>query len=394
MTGTCICPYCLGKFKLREVCFRCLGQITGLDTNHRCKVRLDERLASYIGSQGPAMLGPVFSADGSKRKARCPDCGVETYTRVCPACHNDLPADFGQINARIIALIGGKESGKSTYITVLVHELRHRVGDAFDASVEAMDDRTIRIYRERFEDVLYRRRVMLLTTQPAAVDTNYPLLYRFTTRRHGLIGDRNRSGSLVLFDTAGEDLQSRESIDLHLRYLAAADGIVLLIDPLQIDSIRHMVGGETPLPGQNTPPDEIVSNVTQLIRSARAMKPSARIRIPMAVVVTKIDTLWPHVPPGSYLRRRSEHTEAVDERDLIELSDEMQSRLQQWEGGLLGRQLSQNYSDYRFFAVSALGAPPDEEKVAAHGVSPFRVEDPVLWLLAREGMVPTQRAKP
>jgi len=81
-------------------------------------------------------------------------------------------------------------------------------------------------------------------------------------------------------------------------------------------------------------------------------------------------------------------------RRLLELNDEMQSRFQQWEGGLLSRQLSQNYSDYRFFAVSALGAPPVEEEVAAHGVSPFRVEDPVLWLLAREGMIPTQRAKP
>ena len=49
-----------------------------------------------------------------------------------------------------------------------------------------------------------------------------------------------------------------------------------------------------------------------------------------------------------------------------------------------------NYSDYRYFGVSALGAEPDYEtyNVAPGGVQPHRVEDPVLWLLSKAGTVP------
>lgn len=389
-----VCPYCFQRFQLRDVGFRCLAQLTGQRTNVRCEIGLDQPLATYIGSPGPANLGPVFSADGSKRKATCPNCGVETYTRVCPTCHNDLPPDFGQIGTRIIALIGAKESGKSTYITVLIRELRHRVGSAFGASVEAMDDRTIRTYKGRFEDVLYRQHVMLPTTQPASVDTNYPLLYRFSSKHRGLVRTHTRSSSLVLFDTAGEDLQDRESIDTHVRYLKEAHGIVLLIDPLQIDAIRELVGADVTVPLKDTPPDEIVTNITQLIRSARGMKADARIRTPIAVAFSKIDALWPLVPPGSRLQQRSDHAGAFDERDRTELNDEIESLLDKWEGGLLSRHLEQHYSHYGFFGLSSLGAAPIAAAVPAHGISPFRVEDPVLWLLAKTKIIPSRRPRP
>ena len=48
-----------------------------------------------------------------------------------------------------------------------------------------------------------------------------------------------------------------------------------------------------------------------------------------------------------------------------------------------------NYKDFRYFGVSALGAEPDYENatVAAGGVRPHRVEDPVLWLLSKAGTV-------
>ena len=51
-----------------------------------------------------------------------------------------------------------------------------------------------------------------------------------------------------------------------------------------------------------------------------------------------------------------------------------------------------NYSDYRYFGVSALGAEPDYAGgvVAPGGVQPHRVEDPVLWLLSKTRTVPAQ----
>lgn len=393
MTGRVVCPYCFEDFKQRETMFRCLAQLTGRGTGTRCELEVDAQLAAYIGSPGPANLGPVFGADGSRRKAACPTCGVDTYTRICPSCHNDLPPDFGEVGAHIIALIGAKESGKSTYITVLVHELRQRVGAALNASVEAMDDRTIRRYAERFEKGLYRDHVMPPPTQPASVDVNYPLLYRLSTRRRGLLGDRPRSSALALFDTAGEDLESRASIDTHVRYLARADGIVVLVDPLQIEAVQQLVGERNALPAKNTPPDEIVANVTQLIRSGRGLGAGNLVKTPLAVAFSKLDALWPHLPAGSRLQQRADHAGGFDERDRLELSDEIQARLDAWEGGMLGRHIDQNYAVSSFFAFSAIGDEPVAKRVPSHGVSPFRVEDPVLWLLSRFGVVPVKAAK-
>jgi len=297
------------------------------------------------------------------------------------------------VQTHIIALIGAKESGKSTYITVLIHELRHRVGAALNASVEAMDDRTIRRYAERFEKVLYRDQVMPPPTQPASVDVNYPLLYRFSTKRRRLLGERTQSISLALFDAAGEDLESRASIDTHVRYLGEAEGILLLVDPLQIEAVQHLVGSGSRLPTRNTPPDEIVANVTQLIRSARGLAATDRLTTPLAVAFSKIDALWPHVPAGSRLQQRSDHSGGFDERDRLELNDEIQSLLDTWEGGLLRRHVEQNYTDFSFFAVSAIGDEPVGQRVPPHGISPFRVEDPVLWLLARLKAIPVKAAK-
>ena len=44
---------------------------------------------------------------------------------------------------------------------------------------------------------------------------------------------------LSFFDTAGEDLITADSLARNARYLASADGIILLLDPLQMKARGH-----------------------------------------------------------------------------------------------------------------------------------------------------------
>jgi Double-GTPase 2 len=346
-----------------------------------------------MGARGPATLGPVFAANGNRLTATCPACKTETSKRVCPECHNELPTYFDEIDRAMVGLVGPVWSGKTVYITVLVHELRNRVGAAFGAAVDPMDDRTIRRYRDEFEAELYGQGQLLAKTQLGAPDRNYPLLYRMTTSRRTLLGARSRSTSLVLFDTAGESFHTRDSVDLHARYVGAADGLVVLVDPLQFAGVRALLDGTVALPPRVEPPDQVLANVSAQIRASRLLRADRKIPTPVAVVISKVDVLWRHLPDSSLLRRRSEHDGYFDDQDRLELHDEIRARLQDWEGGLLDRHLQHNYAQYSYFGISSLGAMPNSMRVDRGLVSPFRVEDPVLWFLSKFGFVPTMKRR-
>ena len=189
-----------------------------------------------------------------------------TTKRVCPECHNDLPGGYDSIGGRIIALVGPKTSGKSTYVTVLIRELRERVGEYFGAAVNAMDDRTAARYETAHAE-LFKEGHLPPMTPPSSLDLTYPQLYKVTIPRRGMLGSRSLSSALVFFDTAGEDLESAESTARNVSYLAQADGIILMVDPLQFATVHDALSGSVEnMPRPGTPPDRIVAIIGQLIR--------------------------------------------------------------------------------------------------------------------------------
>ena len=80
---------------------------------------------------------------------------------------------------------------------------------------------------------------------------------------------------------------------------------------------------------------------------------------------------------------------AYDNADGQAVHEHMLALLHEWNAQDIDTHMRLNYSDFRYFGVSALGAEPDYENhtVAAGGVRPHRVEDPVLWLLSKAGTV-------
>ena len=87
-------------------------------------------------------------------------------------------------------------------------------------------------------------------------------------------GSPARPALLSLFDPAGEDLLSQQSAEQNARYLAAADAIVLLLDPLQMPAARKLAAAGTRLPspprGAADTPVSVLQNITDLVlRTAR-----------------------------------------------------------------------------------------------------------------------------
>jgi double-GTPase-like protein len=375
--------------------FRCLNPNPA-----QCPPEPDSLLAAYQRLSVPPKLGRVFSATtGLWRRpsvVAC-QCGVKTSKLICPCCHNDLPSQFGSTAVHTIALIGAKESGKSHYIAVLVNELTNRVGMAFNASLNALDEQTIRRYRQDFRRWIYVDRVTIpptVTARQQGSSVRYPLTYRFSIKlRRWLPFNGLKVSSLVFFDTAGEDLDHIDQMSTETKYLANSDGIIFLLDPLQIPAVRHLLTKSATLPQENTDPQDIVGRAATLIRQMSGLSPTEKIKTPVALAFSKIDVVRPLFEPGSPVHQASSHNGQFDIVDGQQMSENMRAYLSQWIGPGLDLFMQHNFENYSYFGISALGAQPDTQGRLASGVAPFRVEDPLLWILFRLGLVQGRRRR-
>ena len=395
------CPYCYEEISEAEIQFRCTGQLSR--AGNRCPVAVDELLRDRTGFSGA--LPPPFTADGRLSAASCPTCGVESTIRICPVCHSRLPVHFGKLPSRLIVPVGAKEAGKSVFMTVLVHELMHRTGQQLNAAITGADDFTRQRYVRDYENPMYRESKLLRPTTAPETPNRAPLVFRFTTgdpreqnRRLGRAGPRRRGEPqrtlLSFFDTAGEDLRSQRSVEQNVRYLGAADGILLLLDPLQMDGAKELAAPGTRLPTPGTTDDEpanVLENVTELLLSRTGRGPGGQISKPLAIVFTKMDALLHDLRETSPLRRPAPTTPYFDEQDGRAVHTEMQRLLARWNGSRIDKIAQLNYRRYRYFGISALGeSPTPDNRVPTRGIRPYRVTSPILWILAQFGTIPVK----
>lgn len=203
-------------------------------------------------------------------------------------------------------------------------------------------------------------------------------------------GRRLRSTTLSFIDSAGEDFNRLEDA-YSLQYLTACDGLVVALDPFGLPGARASIT----LPpraadkSSDSDPLQVLERVTEVLRTEHGIKRKKRIKVPLAVVFTKIDAFFPTLSEGNPVLASSGSAHCYDEADGLSVHEHMRSLLREWGADDVDLHLRLNYDDFRLFGVSALGAQPiyAEERVAPGGVRPHRVEDPVLWLLAKEGMV-------
>jgi Double-GTPase 2 len=395
------CPYCYEEISARQIWFRCTGRLSR--SGRRCAVEVDPVLRARTGFT--EALPPAFADDGRQNSAPCPECGDETTIRICPVCHSRLPVHFGKVPSRLIVPVGAKEAGKTVFMTVLVHELMHQTGQRLNAAITGADDSTRERFTRDYEQPMYRDGKLLApTTTAAGTPHRPPLVFRFTTegpRPRAAASSLGRLGRgepqrtlLSFFDTAGEDLQSSRSMEQNVRYLGAADGILLLLDPLQMPGARGLAAAETRLPTPGSTDDEpanVLENVTDLIMAARVKKPNDRIDKPLAIVFTKMDSLLGDLKDTSPLLRPPPQTPYFDDRDSLEVHTEMQRLLARWNGSRIDQIAQLNYRHYRYFGVSALGeSPTPDNRVSGRGIRPYRVTSPILWILAQFGIIPVK----
>ncbi|HRC84778.1 MAG TPA: GTPase domain-containing protein [Thermoanaerobaculia bacterium] len=340
-------------------------------------------------------MGRVLPPGGTfGQKALCPACQQTTSKRLCPHCHMEQPHTIGRYRSLIFALIGAKEAGKSHYLAVLIEQIRKHVGPSLGLLLEPMNDATIRRYRHDFYDRLYQHGAVIEATQSALANgrVQMPLVYSLTLTRQTAAGKPRIWGvvTLVFFDTAGEDLDDEDVMATVNKYIYRADGIVLLLDPLQLKRVRARLNGALSLPEVNTESETILVRTTKLIRLGRGQALTTCIRAPLAVAFSKFDAVESLLDPQLQLHSNSNHREGFDVDDFEAVNAEMQALLEQWDSGVIPQEASTHYRKFGFFGVSALGCQPLSNGHVPR-ILPRRVEDPFLWLLYCHRLIPARR---
>ena len=313
--------------------------------------------------------------------------GEKLLDKVCPKCEGRLPYTAGEQTDVIIGLVGAKFSGKSHFVATLLDRLEGPVGKAFDASLMHIDDATVTRRTREFQEPLCHG-LELPVTDPDAP----PLLYNFTVPVQGNRGSY-RHVTLVLCDTAGENFDKQDDVTERTKFLSYASGLILLVDPLQTTPVRQMLPATVKLPTQMTAPNVILGRVVQELTKRGLIDVASRGRqrklaTPVAVAFAKCDTLRDAyvIDPHCLWSQDIRHEGRYDLSLHNDVNGMFSEYLHQWDLAAWNT-IRTHFENFAFFGVSATGCASDEKGRYAR-IAPWRVEDPLLWLLYQLGIIP------
>jgi hypothetical protein len=317
--------------------------------------------------------------------------GQRLTRKLCPKGH-ELPHTAGLQESLIVGLVGGPASGKTHYVATLVSRMMGILHPHFSAAINSANDYTTDRYANEFYARLFKQHVPFAPNPPDV--TPPPLVYDLTFSGQGQEGGGGRGVDLVLYDTAGEHFtKDPQRMRATLQYLSAASGIVFLIDPLQIDAVRAEIPTEL-LPDKNpeAEPQNIVSRILKLMEDEKLIAEKTKISVPVAVAFSKCDILRDRglIESNRFWNMPQAHHKGGFDLELHEdIGGMLGEYMMQWHPGFCGL-LSTRFARHAFFGVSATGCSVDPSTGKYPRVSSWRVEDPILWLLAEMGVLRTK----
>lgn len=396
------CPHCFTPVREDVAFYVCAGSCESIDDT-----RFTERHGVPVKSKPitVAKKAPEGKRWEAPLSQPCRTCRGATH-RACVTCHYPFPEGWMDGEAICLAVAGAVSTGKSVYIAVMVRELAEMVVEmGYSLSpVETVLTSGREHYKTKYEEQLLKARNMLSGTQKvdgAQADAfdQHPLILNLG------IPVRNKKGSvyLVIRDVAGEDLEAAGDTP-YLRFYRNASMVLFMFDPTQINEVQAELKGlvdETNNNNLGAPAKEVIDKVLRLSSGGNVM---------LGVAFSKFDTLQEigvknmATPRGRKLSsagatfNREPEVLGVnaprtkyDDIDGGLLSAEVRSMLMDLGARELVNQLERPPSgariDHRFFALSALGASPENRQVNPQGIAPFRVLDPIKWVLFRHGVV-------
>lgn len=345
-----VCPFCCATFYRTGLKYRC--------TSNACEDRRKSNASKNNTS---------FKAEFSLRvwkmfSPQCPYCSNNVRT-VCPKCKETLPEKYVKGDGMVISIIGAKNSGKTTYMTVLYRELV-KIWPAID-DVNQFDIRILKNEKKinDFIKQLYDIKDRILNT---GKNDNFAFQ----------IEAGKKKVTLLFTDPPGEWFMEAEN--QNMSYLSHSDAYILLFDATEFNN------------KDNTNRENSANNVMNSF--LRWIKVKKSKRKPLAIVFNKYDqATWFTKDKISTIDQEGANIHVMEQR-----SGQIQQFIKENHSAAnFFNMLFRNYmGSVTFFEVSTLGSDHTSKEFKDKGPQPYRVMDPFLWILAQKKFpIKTKKSK-
>lgn len=346
----------------------------------------------------------------------CMTCSEASSQEVCPFCYGDIPNEWRHGDIVKLTVAGARGAGKSVYITVLIETLR-RFATAMGWSMGYATGSTKNVFeREYYEPTFGKNRLIQGTRGLDSADAYQrdPMVWRINK------GGTNKPLYIVIRDVAGEELEGAAQPVKKFEYFERADLTVFLFDPMRLDNVVHLLNGVIP-----TVDEKRLGTTAQGVLPCLLAQMNEYSGL-FAMVVAKFDAIQQltvadnvhvnaianpaamfnrdntFVSPAVFKRKNTENASKPAEGGTQVISTErftyecelLDQEIRSLLGALNEQALTQQVENtlgyrrvpIRHFAVSSLGDTPEHEnQLTVRGISPFRVLDPLLWVLMEKG---------
>ena len=442
-----ICPYCCHRFDASQMVFRLektQEEIYMAGMSDEEEEYVDEKLVSYYEryeqlpheqalmrarelSGGnrvveiiPNEMGPEVT-DYNMAMMRdyhfVPELtyqGRRLKKRLCPNCHHEVVKGAGLYEMKLIAMYGSTNSGKTVYLSALEAVLSHdpRIADmpvSYDEDLSYQGNEEQReAHEEQYEKLIVDGELYAATTGGIRVEPQ-AFLYTYRTPDQRLTDRQKRKVLVVFCDIAGEDLTKESSLQKTGFYLRHADGLICLMDATNMPGVKTLMEEKSEMRETRRGSNSVVDTaraIDILTSYMTAEFGDKGIPIPAAMVMTKIDELEGLPLPGEGSTEivdhicngysvnddpNDDHISYFNQQAARLMNSNVQRLLLNLGGKKLGEKIVSCFSNYTFFAVSALGQSPEIQgghKILPEQLRPLRVTEPYYWLLAKKNCIP------
>lgn len=317
--------------------------------------------------------------------------GMVSKVRICPYCHNVLPFEFGKYPVKYISMVGITSSGKTVYLSQLLHQIEGFFVKAGLTVVGTYDE--VELFLENYKIL----KQMPLPRGNAADGLMPPLALNVKSN------DSQQIYTLVFYDIAGENCVRPDQMEKYGPFIQNSDGIILMIDPEQF---LGNSGHEDIREREIHSPDKVIAAMWNAFVASENEK--GKSGIPLAVTLSKSDTQTGALDYRSSLFSNISYQNYEDHKiplkDFAATDMEVRRLLTQLSRNkteILCNKLNECFPAHSFFAVSALNAEPKEQKGDAAGdcymldedPETIRVEEPVFWILYKLGILQVKEAE-